>query len=87
MSIILIVGGINASYSAEATDRIRSSNAAASSGVRMQFKQTGKNLCSESPAEKNVSHIILFPPGRKWQNNFRIPFLDSLFMWEWFFIA
>ncbi|KAJ9688366.1 hypothetical protein PVL29_014183 [Vitis rotundifolia] len=48
-------GGINASYSAEATERIRSSNAAAaSSGVRMQFKSTGKNLSSDSPAEKNI---------------------------------
>ena len=64
-SIILIAGAINTSYSAEATERIRSSNAAASSGVRMQFKSTGKNLSSDSPAEKNVSHINLFPLGKK----------------------
>lgn len=70
ISIILIAGGINASYSAEATERIRSSNAAASSGIRMQFKSTGKNLSSESPAEKNVSHFILFPLEKKNEKQF-----------------
>lgn len=58
--IVLVAGAANASYSAEATDRIRSSNPTGP-GIRMQFKQpVTKNLNYETSLEKNVSKSIFY---------------------------
>jgi casein kinase 1 epsilon len=47
-------GGVNAPYSAEVTERIRSGNATGPA-VRMHFKSPiSKNLSSENPIEKNM---------------------------------
>lgn len=59
-----MAGGNNPSYSAEVTDRIRSSNATGP-GIRVQFKQpVTKNLNYDNPLEKHVSiflsnHIVM----------------------------
>ncbi|GLT98540.1 hypothetical protein SLE2022_160400 [Rubroshorea leprosula] len=47
-------GGFNASYSADMTERVRTSNPTGPV-VRMQFKSVaGKNLVSDNPADKNI---------------------------------
>nr|DAD35590.1 TPA_asm: hypothetical protein HUJ06_006230 [Nelumbo nucifera] len=49
----------NASYSAEATERVISSNAPRH-GVRMQFKSPAdKNLTAENAVDRNVSHLVM----------------------------
>lgn len=54
-----MAGAANASYTAEATERIRSSNATGP-GIRMQFKQpVMKNLNYDNPLEKNVRRITV----------------------------
>lgn len=58
LEMTAVAGGVNASYSADVTDRVRSSNATGP-GIRMQFKApVAKNLSYENPLEKNVSQII-----------------------------
>jgi hypothetical protein len=54
-----LAGGVNAPYSAEVADRIRSGNATGPA-VRMHFKSpVSKNLSSENPIEKNVSFFLV----------------------------
>lgn len=53
------MAGVNASYPAEATERIRTGNSSGP-GVRMHFKSPmTKNVNSENPIEKNVSHFLV----------------------------
>lgn len=50
-------GVVNASHSAEVSDRLRLSNTAGS-GVQMKLKNVSdRNLTSEFPIDKNVSHM------------------------------
>ncbi|KAK9268428.1 hypothetical protein L1049_000178 [Liquidambar formosana] len=54
-------GGINASHSAEVTERIRSSNAAGP-GVRMQFKSAmGNNVGFDNHVDKNIASDAQMP--------------------------
>ncbi|KAL2500836.1 casein kinase I-like 3 [Forsythia ovata] len=47
--------GNNASYLADLGERMRSNNAAASSGIRMEFKSSAnRNLTSENPLSRNM---------------------------------
>jgi len=46
-------------YSGHGEERIRSGNATGS-GVKVQFKSSaGRNLSSDNPRDKNVSHLAL----------------------------
>ncbi|XP_015898464.1 casein kinase 1-like protein 3 [Ziziphus jujuba] len=56
-----VAGGVNASYSADVTERIRSSNATGP-GIRMQFKAPAtKNLNYDNPLEKNIVSEAFMP--------------------------
>ncbi|KAL2479797.1 casein kinase I-like 3 [Abeliophyllum distichum] len=54
--------GNNASYLADLGERMRSNNAAASSGIRMEFKSsTNRNLTSENPLSRNMMNNAHMP--------------------------
>ncbi|KAF3441898.1 hypothetical protein FNV43_RR15813 [Rhamnella rubrinervis] len=56
-----VAGGVNTSYSADVTERIRSSSATGP-GIRMQFKApVAKNLNYDNPLEKNIASEAFMP--------------------------